>query len=198
MSRLFKSKDELLELGGAGLGFVSATIFKRKLALTGIERSKKYIGSLFVNLYIVLHVISQPGKYYYIRGPVVICHPTTTDEIREIVAKASNTEIINAGFEVYGINFPNIVKEFSGDFSTAAIRRTIKRSFGQTWRGMLVAWVGGWDTPKEKRIRMLKYYWTFPECWLALLFFITPLSVNKILYRIYKVFCANRRLNIFG
>lgn len=197
-SRFFKNKDELLELGGAALGFVSATVFKREMALTGIDGSRKYVGSLFVNLYLVLHVISQAGKYYHIQGPVVICHPTTNEEIRAIVSKNSGSVIINAGFEVYGINFSNIVREFSGAFSAAAIRRTIKRSFGQTWRGMLVAWIGGWDTPKGKRVKMLKYFWTFPECWIAIILFLTPLPVNKLLYRIYKASRANRRLESIG
>jgi abequosyltransferase len=187
-SRSFKSKNELLELGGAALGFVSATVFKRKMALTGIDGSKRYAGSLFSNLYLVLHVISQPGEYYYIHGPVVICYPTTVEEIRAIVTKNSGSEIINAGFEVYGITFSNIVREFTGAFSAAAIRRTIRRTFGQAWRGMLVGWVGGWDTPKGKRVKMLKYFWTFPECWIALGCFLVPLSVNKLLYRIYKAF----------
>ncbi len=191
-NRLFVNRDELLELGGTGLGFVSATIFKRNLALPGIESSKKYIGSLFVNLYLVLYVISQPGKYYHVQGPVVICHPMMSDEVKAIVVQ-SNGEIINRGFEVYGITLPNIIREFSDAFSQGAIRRTIKNSYGQTWRGMLVAWVGGWDTPVGKRWKMFKYYWSFPEFWLAIPFFLMPLWANKSLYRIYKVFFSNRR-----
>lgn len=186
-SRLFKSKDELLELGGAGLGFVSATVFKRKSALTGIDESKKYAGSFFVNLYLVLYVISQPGRHYYVHGPVVICHPATVDEIKMVVVKSPGV-IKNDAFEVFGVTFSRIVREFAAAFSSVTVRRVINKSFGQTWRGVLVAWVGGWDTPKGKRVRMIKYFWMFPECWIALLFFLTPLSVNKLLYRIYKAF----------
>ena len=191
-NRFFDNRDELLELGGAGLGFVSATIFKRNLALLGIERSKKYIGSLFVNLYLVLYVISRPGKYYHIQSPIVICYPTMSDEIKSIVVQ-SDGEIINRGFEVYGIIFPNIVREFSGIFSQGAVRRTIKNSFGHTWRGMLVAWVGGWDTPSGKRWEMFKHYWNFPEFWVAIPFFMMPLWLNKLLYKIYKIFFRHRK-----
>lgn len=181
----FESRDQLLELGGTALGFVSATIFKRDLAISGIDLAKKYIGSAFVNLYLVLHVISQPGKNYYIHGPVVICHPATTEEIKTVVVK-SDGQIKNEAFEVFGVNFSEIVREFSCVFSHSVIRATIKKSFGQTWRGVLVAWIGGWDTPKGKRLRMIKYFWMFLECWIALLFFLIPLSANKLLYRIYK------------
>jgi len=196
-SRFFSSRDKILELGGTALGFVSSTVFKRELALPGIERARKYIGSFFVNLYLILYVISQPGRHYYVHGPVVICHPASVDEIKAVVVKNPGV-IKNDAFEVFGVNFSRIVREYTTVFSSLAVRRTIKKSFGQTWRGVLVAWVGGWDTPKGKRLRMIKYFWMFPECWVALIFFLTPLSVNKILYRIYKALRPNRKLRVVG
>jgi len=192
----FKDRDELLEKAVVGLGFISACIFRRSAALIGLEESKKYINSEFFSLYIILSSIAQPGKSYYLRGPIVICYPAPIDEIRLKVVKKGG-EIKNAAFEVFGVSFSEILKKFEGPFSHGAIRRTIKKSFGQTWRGMLVAWVGGWDTPKGKRLRMLKYFWTYPECWIALFFFCLPLSVNKILFIVYKVFFSNRRW-VFG
>lgn len=184
-NRFFESRDQLLELGGAALGFVSATVFRRELALSGIELSKKYIGSAFVNLYLVLYVISQPGRHYYIRGEVVICHPATSDEAKASVVSESGV-INNWAFQVFGINFANIVRDFSSSFSASAIQKTIKTSFGQTWRGVLVAYVGGWDTPKGKRIQMMKYFWMYPECWIALVLFMIPKSMLGVLYRLYK------------
>lgn len=181
----FENRDQLLELGGAALGFISATVFKRELALLGIDLAKKYIGSAFVSLYLVLYVISQPGKHYYIRGEVVICHPATSDEAKASVVSESGV-INNWAFQVFGMNFANIVRDFSSSFSTTAIRRTIKTSFGQTWRGILVAYVGGWDTPKGKRIQMIKYFWMYPECWIALVLFMVPKSILGVLYRLYK------------
>ena len=183
--RFFESRDQLLELGGAALGFISSTIINRDLALPGIESSKKYIGSAFVNLYLVLYIISQPGRHYYIREVVVICHPTTSEESKVSVVNEAG-EINNWAFEVFGVNFSKIVREFSECFSPIAIRRTIKKSFGQTWRGIIVAYVGGWDTPKGKRMRMIKYFWMFPEAWLAFVLFMMPLPLHKILYKLYK------------
>jgi glycosyltransferase involved in cell wall biosynthesis len=186
----FESRDQLLQLGGAALGFISSTIVIRDLALQGIESSKKYIGSAFVNLYLTLYVISHSRSYYYIRGAVVICHPTSSEEIKISVLK-ENGKIDNWAFEVFGVNFSNIVREFSNYFSPKIIREVIKKCFGQTWRGMLVAYVGGWDTPKNKRIRMIKYFWIFPETWLALFLFLIPLPILKVLYRIYKFIFKN-------
>ncbi len=188
--RFFESRDQLLELGGAALGFISSTIIRRDLALQGIEGSKKYIGSAFVNLYLVLYVISRSSRHYYIRGEVVICHPTTNEEAKAAVVRESG-EINNWAFEVFGVNFSNIVREFSNYFSPSAIRRTVKKCFGQTWRGILVAYVGGWDTPKGKRLRMIKYFWMFPEAWVAFVLFLIPLPVHKILYKFYKFIFKN-------
>lgn len=196
-SRYFSSRDELLVLGGTGLGFISATVFKRELALTGISRAEKYVGSTFVNLYLVLHVISQPGKYFYLRGPVVICHPATTEEIKEVVVK-DDGRIKNDAFEVFGINFAKIVREFSNRFSSCAIRRTLKKSFGQTWRGVLVAFVGGWDTPHGKRIRMLKHFWMFPESWAAFVLFFLPKIILSPLYDLYKFLFRRNRVSSDG
>jgi len=101
------------------------------------------------------------------------------------------------------VGFANLLWEFEGTFSRKAIRKTIKGSFGQTWRGMLVGWIGGWDTPKGKRWRMFKLFWSYPECWIALPIMLMPLWINKGLFRIYKVFFSHRkfvfeeRLNTF-
>lgn len=188
----FENRDKLLELGASALGFVSATIFDRKLALLGIDAAEKYVGSKFANLFIVLFVICQPGKLYYKKGPIVICHPTTSDETKASVVD-HNGMIDNWAFQVFGINFSNILRHFSGVFSKSAIRAAIKETFGKTWRGVLVAYIGGWDTPVGKSIPMVKYFWMFPECWLALFLFNLPKVVLVYLYRIYKVFSSNSK-----
>lgn len=192
-SRYFNSRDELLVLGGTGLGFISATVFKRELALSGLPYAEKYVGSAFANLFLVLHVISQPGKHFYLRGPVVICHPATTEEIKQVVVK-DNGKIKNDAFEVFGINFAHIVREFSTQFSADATRTTLKKSFGQTWRGVLVAYVGGWDTPQGKRLKLLKHFWMFPESWIAFVLFLMPRSVLAPLYSLYRHLFRNKKV----
>lgn len=179
----FESRDQLLELACVGLGFISATVFRRELALPHLQASDKYIGSLFVNLYLVLGVLSQEGKAYYLKGPAVICHPHTE---AEVFAYHNKNVAKNPAFETFGINFYKIVKEFSGGFSAGAVRRTITKSFGMAWRGTVVGSVGGWDTARDKRARMMKYFWTFPQAWLALIVFSMPICFNRFLYNIYR------------
>jgi len=178
-------KDTLLELGGAGLGFISATIFRRHLGIQGLSGAKNYIGSLFANLYIVLYAISQSRDCYYLRGPIVECHPTTGEETKKIVIQ-SNGVIKNRGFEVYALTYPSIIREFSSTFSSRVIRNAIKRSFTQCWKGVYVGWVSGWDTPSGKRWTLIKHYWRHLDAYLAIFLFNLPLSLNKIMFRVYK------------
>jgi glycosyltransferase involved in cell wall biosynthesis len=181
----FIEKNKLLVLGGAGLGFISATIFNRDLGLKCLINANKYVGSLFSNLYIVLHVIAQPGDCYYLRGPVVICHPATSDEIKSVVVKDGGL-IKNEAFQVFGVNFSNIVREFSKSFDSKIINKTLKKSFGQTWRGVLVGSIGGWDTTKGKRLKLIRNFWMFPESWIAFALFLLPTSILNKLYKFYK------------
>ena len=190
-SGFFASHDEILEKALAGLGFISANILKRELVLTDLEGAYKNIGTEFSNLYLTLSTIFQSEKNYYIKEPIIINYPATSEEIKKITVK--NGDINNRALEVFGFNFANILRNFEGPFSSSAIRQAIKKVFGQTWRGMLVGWVGGWDTPKDKRIKMLKFFWNFPEAYIAFLLFLIPLPIVKILYKIYKVFFSHRK-----
>lgn len=178
-------KNELLKLGGAGLGFISATIFEREMGLKALPRAEKYIGSLFTNLYIVMYVISKSYGCYYLRGPIVMNYPTTSEEIKKLVIK-SDGKIENRGFEVYGITLPDIIREFSKDFMLDVIDKVIKTSFRSAWQGMYVGWIGGWDTPQGKKMKLFKNYWQYPSAYLAIVLLSLPVSINKKLYIVFK------------
>ena len=195
-SGYFRDGSEALEVIGTGIGLVSTQIFRRKQGLLGFEIAKRHIvGFSFASTAVYLSVLAGPGKFYFMNGPCFICHPTKPDEIFEITNKTG--KIVNEGFNVYGIHFLSIVKEFEGSFKRRSIRKLLAENFGELWRGMLVGWVRGWDTPSGKRLLMFKYYWSFPEFWLAIIFFLLPLSVNKILYKLYKLFFIRRRFKYF-
>ena len=195
-SGYFRDGSEALEVIGTGIGLVSTQIFRRKQGLLGFEIAKRHIvGFSFASTAVYLSVLAGPGKFYFMNGPCFICHPTKPDEIFEITNKTG--KIVNEGFNVYGIHFLSIVKEFEGSFKRRSIRKLLAENFGAMWRGMLVGWVRGWDTPSGKRFPMFKYYWSFPEFWLAIIFFLLPLSVNKMLYKLYKLFFIRRRFKYF-
>ena len=195
-SGYFRDGSEALEVIGTGIGLVSTQIFRRKQGLLGFEIAKRHIvGFSFASTAVYLSVLAGPGRFYFMNGPCFICHPTKPDEIFEITNK--NGKIVNEGFNVYGIHFLSIVKEFEGSFKRRSIRKLLAENFGAMWRGMLVGWVRGWDTPSGKRFLMFKYYWSFPEFWLAIVFFLLPLSANKKLYKLYKLFFIRRKFKYF-
>lgn len=188
----FKDGNEVLETLGTNIGLLSTLIFNRDEATGSLIQARKHIvGFSFAGLVPILHVLSGSGRFYFLRGPYVLCHPTTIDEVKKITTKTG--EIKNEGFNVYGIDFYNIVKEFEGKFKKSSIKKILAVNFASLWRGMLVGWVGGWDTPKGKRWKMFKSYWSFPEFWIAIIPFLMPLWINKGLYKIYKLFFDHRQ-----
>ena len=200
--KFFKNGDEALDDIGTNIGLVSTLIFNKEMVRPFFGLVQKYLGSAFANMVITFGIISSPGKSYFLRGPYVICHLLSEEELKAAVLTGNRTmsqttdkinTINNDGFQVYGINFYNIIHEFDGKFSKGAIRRILTKNFASLWRGMLVGWIGGWDTPKGKRWKMFKYYWNFPEFWIAMPLFLMPLWVNKILYKIYKIFFSHRK-----
>jgi glycosyltransferase involved in cell wall biosynthesis len=195
-SRYFKSGSEALEITGTGIGLVSTQIFRRRKGLLGFEIAKKHIvGFSFASTAVYLSVLAGPGRFYFLNGPYILCHPTT---LEDIIRTTNNTgEIINNGFHVYGVEFHNIVREFDGKFDSRSVRKLLSENFGALWRGMVIGYAGGWDTPKNKRMHMLKIYWSYPECWIALPLLCMPRVVIKLLYRIYKVFFTLRRFDFF-
>lgn len=190
-SGFFESNNEALEVLGTGIGLVSTQIFKREIGMRGLPISRKHsVGFSFASTATYIFVLSEPGQYYFLNGPYILCHPTRTDEI---IAKTNQDgKIINNGFQVYGINFFNIVMEFRGKFRRKSIRKMLKTNFRSTWKGMFVGWVRGWDTPAGKRLKMLRTYWTYPEAWFVLFVFLAPLRINKFLYEMFKKYKSSR------
>jgi len=191
-SGFFCDGNEALEVLGKNIGLLSTYVVKRETALRGLDIAKRHVvGFSFASTCVFLFVLSEEGLFYFLRGPLILCHPTTIEEIKS----ATNIEgkIINEGFNVYGIYFYKVVHEFDGKFSKQAIRKILSVNFSALWRGMLVGWVGGWDTPSGKRWKMFKFYWPYPEFWVALVFFLLPLPINRILYKFYRIFFSNRK-----
>ena len=194
-SGFFINGSEVLEVAGTGIGLVSSQIFRRKQGLLGFDIAKKHlVGFSFASTAVYLSVIAGPGRFYFLSGPYILCHPTTPDEI--MVATNKTGEIINNGFHVYGVEFHNIVREFDGKFDPRSVKKLLSENFGSLWRGMVIGYAGGWDTPKNKRIQMLKIYWSYWECWIALPLLCMPRSLVKLLYRAYKIFFTRRKFDL--
>lgn len=192
----FRDRNEVLETLGTNIGLLSTLIFMRASALPALDLARKHIvGFSFAGLVPIFHILSGTGKFYFLRGPYVLCNPISLDNIKQITTKSG--AIQNEAFNVYGVDFYSIVKEFEGKFSRRAIRNILSVNFAALWRGMLVGWVGGWDTPRGKLWKMFRLYWSFPEFWIALPAFLMPLWFNRGLYKIYKIFFSHRKF-VFG
>ncbi len=193
----FKNGNEVLELLGTNIGLSSTLFFRKEDAFPSLLLAKKHIrGFSFACLVPIFHILSGNGKFYFLRGPYILNHPTIVEEIKTITTKSG--KIKNEGFNVYGIDFYNIVMEFKDKFDRRSIKKILTVNFASLWRGMLVGWIGGWDTPKGKRWQMFKLYWNFPEFWIAIVPFLMPLWVNKILFKIYKIFFSHRKFVFAG
>jgi hypothetical protein len=190
--RYFASGEDVINTLGVNIGLISTHIFHREAALQaiGLARQNLY-GFGFAGLIPIFHIITSPGRFYLLGTSYILCNPTTQEEITVLVNRNGNID--NKGFEVYGVHFSRVVSLFKGRFSNKAVRELLSKNFASLWRGMLVGWVGGWDTPKGKRLKMLKIYWNFAECWVALPIFCMPLPIVKIFYRIYKIFFTHRK-----
>lgn len=195
--KFFKDRNQVLDEIGSGLTFASSIIFKKD-ALRNVDQKKldMYMGSQFVNFYLTMHVLSGEGGFYFVSTPYVICYPVSKDRIVSKVVRGA--AVNNDYFEIFGVTLFRIVHEFKDKFERRSIRCMLAKNFGTVWRGVLVGWVGGWDTPKGKRWQMFRLYWSYPEYWLALIAFLMPLSINRGLYRMYRVFFKERKWRLGG
>lgn len=191
---LFLDHNEVLSELGTNIGLLSTYIVRRSVALTGLDYAYRHVhGFSFASTAIVFWVISEPGKSYFMKGPFVLCMPTTPEEIKEF----NKNGIVNEGFEVYGIYFFETLSGLKHRFNRQVVKSILSKNFGCLWRGMLVGWIGGWDSPCGRRLKMFQMYWKYPECWIAVPLFVLPRFVNAYMYKIYKIFFSHRKLKIF-
>ncbi len=191
----FRDRNDVLETVKTNMGLMSTLILRRDAGLPYLSLGKKHsVGFAYAILIPILGALTGNGKFYLMK-PLVTQSSFSITEIKEIIHKRGDD--YNLFFDIYGINFYNTINLFKDGFSRKAIRTVQKVNFAGLWRGILVGWINGCDTPKGKRLRMMKYFWRFPEAWIALTLFLIPLSINKILFRLYKVFFSHRRFR-FG
>jgi len=163
--------EEILNL----LGFLSVIIIKKD-GLLNVNRNEieKFTGSGFMNLYLAMNALVQPGRYYICAKPFVAAYPIPPEKAK------------GDAFLIFAVHFLEIVNNFNSKFKKESIRKTHSKNFGHIWRGVLVESVKGRDVPIRRLKTLFKFYWNFPEFWIALPFFLMPRFINVFLYKLYK------------
>ena len=179
VSRFFKDKNEVIEKLADLLGFISAVIFKRTDALSGIEGSNKFIGSAWVNLYLVLHSIAASRHPYFLSDVCFLSDPKDPEE-----------KLWYDRFQVFAVNFPMVVHKFDGEFDRNSIRAMLSKNFKSVWKGILVHrarnYKSSLGSSAPKIWPIAKFYWNFPDFWLALPFLIMPRFALIFFYGLWK------------
>lgn len=185
-SRYFKNLEDLILTLGHKIGLLSTYILKRQDGLKFIHYGYKYVkGFAFVPTAIVVAAIANNYKSYLLKGPYFINIPSSIEDLKNMMA-IKNGEYKNNAFITYGVYFKEVIDSQKHAMSKKGYLKIQKIIFNPVWKGIYVAWLGGWDNPKGKRIKMLKLYWFLPECWLALCLYSIPKVLNQYIYKVYK------------
>jgi len=178
-NHLFWDKNQIMNLDIGLLGFITATIFQRDIAMPGLTNAKRHIGSAFVCMYIILYVISQRGPYYYLGKPCFSSPPKLSGEVRWY-----------DGIQVFGINLFRIVNEFKEVFDRRALRKAVSKNLKMVLRAIIVERAMGLKTgfavSDSKILPMARIYWGYLEFYKYFPLILMPVSVLNVLYRIFK------------
>jgi len=177
--RFFRDRNEVIEKVVDLLGFITATIIRKKEAVSSLEAAEKHIGSAWVCLYIVLCVLSQEGKYFFVSYPYIITDtgdpskPTWYD-----------------GFSVFALNFFHIVKAFNGKFSEHSIKHMLSDNLKGIMKGIFVYRAEGYGhglgSKNSKIGPLIRLYWNYWEFWKWLPFLMIPRPLARVTYSAYK------------
>lgn len=177
--KAFKNGSEIFSTSVAHLGFPSVTILRHEKAIKNISGAEKFIGTTLTGYYLVLSVISQNGKAYFIQKPCLLSHPKPQGEIRWYES-----------FTVHGVNHYVIAQKFKDKFDKRAFRKGLADQFGLAWRAVIVERALGFNTGfaslSPKIWKLTKLYWSYPEFWVALPLFMLPRPALALAYKFYK------------
>lgn len=176
----FDDRDRLLDFDIGLLGFISATIFKRKAALPCINNAKLHIGSSFACLYIIMYVLS-------VKGGLGILSKSCFQSIE----KPSGEVRWYQQYQVFGINLYDIVIEFDNVFSVHNQRKALSRNLTRVLKSVVYERAVGLKTGFailniSIKTLFLKYY-SFSQFWIYLPLLLLPRIILRVIYKTYKL-----------
>lgn len=181
-SRFLKDGNEAIEEIADQLGFLSALVFRREAGIPSYVGAEKWIGTDFAALHTVFYILSRPNaKVYYMAERLILGKP-----------KLPEDQLFFDSFEVFGITFYKMLKEFESEFRSSSVKKCLAKNFEAIWKGTLVYRAKGLTTNLGSNTmplgKFFKLYWTFGSFWVALPFFLMPRPLVRICYKIYKIF----------
>jgi len=184
-SRYFRDRNEILSIDIGLLGFITATIIRRDIAVTALEPARKYIGTAFVCLYIVLYVICRGEGHYFLGKPCFMSHPKPPGEVRWY----------NQGV-VFGINLYKVAIEFRDYFDRKTLRNALARNLVMVMKAIVVERGMGLNSGFAGDVPSLfsfgRIYWRYLEFYGYLPLLLLPRAMVRILYRLFKAFSRIR------
>lgn len=174
----------VLEKAANVLGFISSNIMRRE-CLLNIDKETLYRFKEYVNFYVAMHVLSLPGLSYLCSYPYVCAYAVLAGKMTEKYKRDA--------FKSFVADTPDILNSFKGKFDKKAVKYLLAKNFGHIWRGVLVGIVNNRGISKDQIKLMFKYYWNFPEFWIALPFFVMPSFMTKFFYKIYAKLKGNNK-----
>ena len=66
-------------------------------------------------------------------------------------SKEHGEDVFYRGFQVFGVNYFNIVQEFRGKLNKKTIKKILAKNFSHIWRGALVSHARGQNIRSEER-----------------------------------------------
>ncbi|MDD5146010.1 MAG: glycosyltransferase family 2 protein [Candidatus Pacebacteria bacterium] len=188
--KFFNDRNEIIKKDIGLLAFMSSTIIKKENISDIICEAHKYSGLSLMSLFFVLGAISVGGRYYFIGHPYIISDSKPSGEARWYDS-----------FQVHAINFYMVVKRFKGKFDKSAIKKSLSDKFARAWRAVIVeramGLTTGFGSKSPKVFKMAKFYWTYPEFYIALPLFLTPRPILNFFYKYYR-FLFRRREKIYS
>ena len=178
-SRFFRDRNEVLFEIKDQLGFCSAMLFGKKILASGLSQAERFIGTSWVTFFLALNTLAAGKTFYFFDGKNFISESKPPGESRWYEP-----------FDVHGINFFVVAQEFKEKFDRKILRKVQADKFGHTWRAVLVerglGFTSGFANPSPKIRKMAKYFWKFPEFYVAMPLMLLPKSILRISYPLFK------------
>jgi abequosyltransferase len=176
--KLFNDRNELLKYDIGLLGFITATIFKRSAVSDSIPNAKKFIGTSFVSLFIVLCAVIQPGIYAIYGNPCFVSAPKPSGEVRWYDQT-----------KVFGINLYQVAINFSFAFDGMRFNKALSKNLSRVLRAVLYERAKGYRTGfGSNTFRIIDFLRCYYDYWIFWLYFPVLLLPRFMIRWIYIAF----------